>query len=288
MSNESRTVISGAVAGIIGGLLAALLSMVVVEPHIESAIAYEQLRAGVEASLAGSGHDDALAADGHTHTHGEETEISRGLQSTGGVLLSVGLFGLAVGIIVGVAAYALGRLLPGLAVRWRSVAAAALTFVAGYAVPFAIFPTNPPAVGDPDTVLQRSAVYFGMVAISVIAMMIAVVGARSLARRLGWWYGSLASLVGYLAVVVIAGAVMPSYADLSGTSSETPGPLHDGDVMVLDGFPADALAGFRLSSLLVSFALYAMIGVLLPLVHTALARRAQVAPERREPALQVG
>lgn len=266
MSMESRVVVAGAVAGLAAGVVAAVVSMVAVEPHINAAIAYEELRSAVE-----SGH--AAADDGHSHSHGEGAGISRTAQSTIGVLLSVGLFGMAVGLVVAIAAYALGRLLPGLATRWCAVASAGLTFFAAYLVPFAKYPTNPPAVGDSGTVLQRSIVYFGMVAISVMAMVIAVVVARRIARSFGWWNASLVAAGGYLAVVVIAAALMPSYASLAGLETETPAALVEGGVIVLDGFPADTLSGFRLASMLVSLVLYAGIGVLIPAVQSAMARR---------------
>ena len=43
-----------------------------------------------------------------------------------------------------------------------------------YVVPFVKYPPNPPGIGDPATIGERTALYFGMVAISVLAAIAAL------------------------------------------------------------------------------------------------------------------
>ncbi len=52
-------------------------------------------------------------------------------------------------------------------------------------MPFVAYPPNPPAVGHPDTIGARTALYFIMLAISVIAAVTAVLVGRELAESMG-------------------------------------------------------------------------------------------------------
>ena len=70
-------------------------------------------------------------------------------------------------------ALALGRF-GRLGVRATTLTVAAIGFVAIYPVPFLAYPPNPPAVGRPETIGYRTAVYFLMMAISVIAAVTAI------------------------------------------------------------------------------------------------------------------
>jgi len=247
MSRESEAVLSGAVAGLAGGVVAAVITQFAVEPAIEAAIAFENTMAH---------------AAGEEHAHGEV--ISRGVQSTVGVLTSVGLFGAAIGIFIAIAAYALGRLIPELTPRMRAVTATALAFLSGFLVPFLVYPSNPPAVGSEASLASRTAMYYAMVAISLIAMMAAVAFARALSRRIGWWNASLSALGAYLVVVIALATLLPTRTELNGNVAEIP-----------EGFPAATLADFRAGSLLVAGAMYAVILVALPAVTGMLTRRGE-------------
>ena len=69
------------------------------------------------------------------------------------------------------------------------IAGAALLTV--YIVPFLKYPANPPAVGNPDTIGERTALFFLMVALSVLLAVAAVIIGRRLAPRLGNWNASM-------------------------------------------------------------------------------------------------
>ncbi|MDQ1128101.1 CbtA family protein [Microbacterium sp. SORGH_AS_0888] len=267
MSAESRIVLAGAGAGLVAGLLGAVVALVAVEPSISGAIDYESMRSAAEAAVgSGTGGDhhamlDAGAA--HDHGGGEEEVVPRGVQATLGVFLSVGLFGMAMGLLIAVAAYAVLKLLPQLPARRAALVAGSLAFVAGFLVPYAKYPSNPPAIGSHDDLVARTVAYYSMVAISVFAMVIAVVVATRLAKRWSWFSATLAVGAGYLVVVIVAATFLPSVAEIVGAASEIPGPVTDGDEIILDGYPAAVLGGFRLGSLLVATTIFGVATVLL-------------------------
>ena len=141
-------------------------------------------------------------------------------------------------------ALALGRF-GRLGVRGVSLSLAAIGFVSVSLMPFVAYPPNPPAIGHPDTIGARTALYFIMLAGSVIAAVTAVLVGREFAERWGAWYGTLGAIAGYLLVTLSAMALLPSY-------SEVPA-----------DYPATLLYEFRAASLLTQLALWATLGVAL-------------------------
>ena len=57
--------------------------------------------------------------------------------------------------------------------RVTSAVLALMGFIAIYAVPILKYPANPPAIGNPDTIGLRTAIYFGMILLSLGAMIAA-------------------------------------------------------------------------------------------------------------------
>ena len=100
---------------------------------------------------------------------------------------------------------------PGGRSRPRAVSAllAASGFIAVYVVPNLKYPANPPAVGEPETIRQRTALYFIMLAFSVAAMVGAAVLRKRLAERLGGWNAALIAAGGYLIAVIVVAAFCP-------------------------------------------------------------------------------
>lgn len=200
-------------AGLVAGGAAAVFSVVVVEPTIRLALAVEDSRTAVE-----------------HHTH--ETElVSRGQQQVGG----------AIAVIV--AALLLSTLYAVALTRFRrssslsELTSALVVAGGGFAIfglaPGLKYPANPPAVGDPDTVTERTLLYACAIAIAALTVTALVAVVRA-ARRRGWSDIRLAwSVVG----VVVAGAVI-LFAGLPASP---------------DAIPADVGAGlvwqFRLKSL---------------------------------------
>ena len=223
MSSARDFLVRGLFAGLFAGLVAFGVASVVGEPSVNAAIAIEE--------SAASGHDHAdepPASDGPA-----ATEVPRSLQSTAGLLTGTMVAGITLGGLIGVlTALALGRF-GRLSVRGVSL------------LPFVAYPPNPPAVGNPDTIGTRTALYFVMLAISIIAAVTAILVGRRLAGRWDPWYATLSVIAGYLLVTLTAVALLPSY-------SEVPA-----------DFPATVLYEFRAASLITQLTLWATLGIAL-------------------------
>jgi hypothetical protein len=244
--------IRGLLAGLVAGLAAFAVAYVVGEPTVRAAIAMEQ---------AGDEH----AGDGHVHAGAAEPsaadEVPRSLQSTAGLLTGTLVAGVTFGGLMGVlSALALGRL-GRLGIRATTLTIAGIGFVAIYAVPFLAYPPNPPGVGGSESIGYRTAVYFLITAISLIAAITAIMVGRRMARRWGAWYAGLAAVGGYLVVTLTAVALMPAI-------NEVP-----------DGFPAPLLFNFRIASFATQLTLWGVLGVALAELGHRLVRSRQ--PEAR-------
>lgn len=244
--NARSFLINGLIAGLLGGLIAFVVAIGVGEPAIDDAIAVEEA-AAAPADTEAHSHDEGEEGATHSHSHGDEEEggITRGQQAGPGLATATILVGAILGGLVGIAsAFAAGRF-----GRLSPVATTALVtavgFVAVVLAPWLKYPPNPPATGSGDTIGERTALYFGFLAISILAVIAAIIVARQvLAGRSAW----LATAVGgavYLAVVGIAFAVMA--------------PIDE----VPNSFPANTLFEFRVGSLITQGALWLVLGVAL-------------------------
>ncbi len=137
-----RLLKQGALAGLAGGAALALVLRLIGEGPIGRAVALE-----------GAGGDEMF---------------SRGTQQLGGMAAAV-LYGAALGAVFTVA-YAAVRHRLRATDDWRaSVTLAAAGFAGVFLLPFLKYPANPPAVGDPDTIGTRTALYLLAVAWSLVA-----------------------------------------------------------------------------------------------------------------------
>jgi hypothetical protein len=210
----------GLLAGLLGGVLAFGFASVVGEPPVEAAI-------GLEEHDHGSGEHETEAAE----------PVSRDVQRTFGLAIATCAFGAALGGLVALAfAFAYGRF-GELGPRATAFTVTAVGFVAVVLVPYVTYPPNPPAVGLAETIGDRTAAYFGMMAISVLLAIVAVYFARA------GWLAAVGAGVGYVAVVSGAAALLPTFHE------------------VPDGFPAQTLWDFRLASLGTQAVLWVTIGV---------------------------
>ncbi|WP_320069406.1 CbtA family protein [Micromonospora sp. RTGN7] len=245
--------VRGLLAGLIAGFAAFLVAYVVAEPQIDTAIALE------EAGSTESGHTHADAAAEQSHSHGEEAQVSRDTQSTWGLATGTILMGAVLGGATALAAaFAIGRL-GALSARASTALVVGVGFVATALVPFFKYPATPPAVGSGDTIGERTALYFGFWALSLVAAIGAVILARRVLPRLGADGAVLVGVTAYLMVVMAAGALLPAVNEV-------------GD------FPADTLWYFRRSSILTLAATWAVLGFVLT---GLVGRDADRAAERR-------
>ncbi|NUT90933.1 MAG: CbtA family protein [Saccharothrix sp.] len=241
MTTYKGVLLRGVGAGGIAGLLAGLVGLVVVEVPIRAALAVEEARAAAEPAAESGGHD-----------HGEM--FGRGTQMVGGVLAAV-VVGLAIGALFATA-YAGSR-------RWfthrppftRSVTLGAAAFGAAALLPAVKYPANPPAVGNPDTVDQRTLLYLGVIA----AGFAVVYGSSYLASRLTHLTAPVRSTA--VALAAIAGVVVILLA--------FPAPP---DPIPAD-MPSDVLWQFRLASLAETATLWLGLGVVFGLLTDPSARK---------------
>ncbi|WP_329423956.1 CbtA family protein [Streptosporangium sp. NBC_01495] len=234
----TKLIVRGLVVGLLAGLLAAVFAYTVGEPRIDQAIALEE--AAAAAAAPAESHDDTGTA-AHSHDE-EEALVSRDGQRFG-LFLALGLYGLAVGglfslVYAAVRGRAGPRSEPVLAV---TLAAAAFTAVV--LIPFVKYPANPPAVGDPETINQRTVLYLVAVVIGILAVAAGVATHRYASRSEPWvrWLSAGAAL---LVPVVAAWILLPEI-------SEVP-----------RGFPADLLWDFRVASIGTQVVFWAGVGAL--------------------------
>jgi predicted cobalt transporter CbtA len=220
-----KLLICGLLAGLCGGSTAAVFARVAGEPSVDRAIAFEHARA------AATGAPD------------EAPLVSRALQESAGLLTASIVYGVALGGLFALAFVVVygrvGRASP----RRTGLLLALAAFVVLYLVPFVKYPPNPPSVGDPDTITRRTAVYGIMILISLLSAISAVRLRAVVAARRPHAAGMTAA-VAYLAVVVVAGLMLPSVDE------------------VPRAFPATTLFRFREASLGMQAVLWATIGVI--------------------------
>jgi predicted cobalt transporter CbtA len=211
----------GMAAGLLVGLLAGLFAFVVGEPVLDKAIALEE------------------ASEGAHH----EEIFSRSTQKVG-LFFATGLFGVTVGGVFGIVyAFFRDRLAAGSDLG-RSISLSGAIFVGAFLIPFLKYPANPPSVGDPSTIRERTAAYFALVALSLLTMLVAWLSARALKAR-GFDAPRRRLMVGVGLVLVVA-VLFLSLPD--GPSAE--------------GFPSGVLWAFRLSSLGTQVVFWAGLGLL--------------------------
>ncbi|WP_037140710.1 CbtA family protein [Rhodococcoides fascians] len=229
-----QLLVRGLLAGLIAGLLAGAVAFTIGEPHIDSAIAIE------EAAGAGEHSHGEEAAAGHSHDE-EDALVSRDGQRAG-LFLATGLAGLALGAIFAAVLHYARRFtaLPG---PILALATAFLGWVAIEAVPFFKYPANPPAVGDPDTITQRTWLWLAAVVLGLVAVGIGVYVAKlvsiqtSVAIRIG------APTLTFLVIAALGYVLLPGINEVG------------------DDFPATLLWEFRLSSLATQATLWLGLGL---------------------------
>jgi hypothetical protein len=216
----------GMLVGIVAGLLAFGFAKVFGEPQVDRAIAFE---------------DQMDRAKGQAP--GPEL-VSREVQSGVGLLTGVVVYGTALGGLFALAfAFAYQRI-GRLSARSTSALLAAAGFVAIFLIPQLKYPSNPPSVGQPETIGYRSELFFLMILISVAALSLVIVIAPRLAARYGNWNGALLAAALFIVIIVAAQILLPDI-------NEVP-----------DQFPAVVLWRFRIVSAGIQLILWATFGLL--------------------------
>lgn len=211
----------GALAGVAGGFAAAVFQWSVTERQIRQALAIE------------AAHESGV----------HEEMFSRGTQVIGG-MLGACLYGVFVGLVFGFVCAVLWRALSRRDVFARSISLAVVIFVGWTLVPALKYPANPPGVGDPDTIGQRTVSYLAIAILSLVVMFLAWELWKQLtARGIEGAPRFVAVAAAYLLVITLVYLVLPA----------NPDPI---DV------PANLIWHFRLDSLAGNALLWLVIGTM--------------------------
>jgi hypothetical protein len=226
--------VRGMLVGIVAGLLAFGFLKIYGEPQVDIAVAFETQAEAIKGTPA--------AAPSHEEQH---ELVSRQVQAGLGLFTAVMVYAVAFGGLFGLAFAFAYRRIPG-AVTPQSVSLllAVAGFVGVYLVPNLKYPASPPAVGEPETIGIRTALYFAMMAISVAAMIGGVSLKRLLTGRFGDWNSTLAVVAYYVVIVSIAGLLLPAVNEV---------PVQ---------FPAVVLWKFRVASIGAQFIMWVTLGLL--------------------------
>lgn len=209
----SALLLRGLFAGIIAGLLAAGFSYLVGEPPLERALAVEAANTGANAEP-------------------KEPEIvSRNVQRSAGLFTAHIIYGAAIGglfsLTFALCFHRIGDFDP----RPLAALLAIAGFVALALVPEIKYPADPPGIGAAETIAARTAAYFALLAISLLAMILAATLAPLLITRLGAFDGALVAAAVFIAVAASAAIALPSVDEVPAS------------------FPASVLWNFRIASL---------------------------------------
>jgi hypothetical protein len=218
--------ICGLIAGACAGLLATGFAELAGEPSIDNAISFQ----AHQAQAAGTAPEPEL--------------VSRAVQSTAGLLTAAVVYGLALGGLFALAfGYVYGRVAP-TSPRTTAFWLAASAFAVLFLIPFVKYPANPPGVGNPDTIGDRTLLKLAMIAISLAAAIAAVRVRRAASARVSPGGAAALAAAAYIAIVVGAGLALPA--------------VHE----VPRAFPATTLWAFRQASVGMNAVLWATIGLL--------------------------
>jgi predicted cobalt transporter CbtA len=231
--------------GMIVGFVAALLSFgllkVVGEPAVDRAIAFES---AMDEAKAKAEHDAAVAKGETPPPPEEDYEIvSRPTQAGIGLFTGVTTYSIAFGGLFALAFAILYGRMGDFSPRLTGALIALSGFLAVYAVPILKYPANPPSIGSPDTIGLRTAIYFGMILLSLGSMIAAWSVRNRLIDQLGAWNATIVAAAVFLVAVVIFALVMP--------------PLDE----VPEGFPAVVLWQFRMASLGAQAIMWTVLGL---------------------------
>lgn len=221
----------GLVVGVFAGLAAGLFAFIFGEPRVQDAINIEEA-ASAQASLS------FVPIPAHI----SDWVVSRPEQR-GGLLLATALYGIAAGGLFAIAFAALrGR--GAQRDDWQlSTRLAAAIFVAIVLVPFIKYPANPPAVGNPDTIGDRTTYYLVLLAGSLLAMWAAARVVWSVREGAPPWKRPLLGAGTFIAVAGGLALSLPGVQEIP------------------NDFPAWLIWQFRLSSLGTQAVLWAALGI---------------------------
>jgi predicted cobalt transporter CbtA len=139
------TLLSGAIAGTLLGLI----NQVMVEPFVDDAIEIETQN---------------MISEGKIVDRQEVNSIR--LWQKGGEIVAGTILGTSIGALLGLVFVYARNSLPGYNDKKKGIILAGIMFFVLFLVPTLKYPSNPPAIGDPETIVYRQSLYIGMLAVS--------------------------------------------------------------------------------------------------------------------------
>jgi hypothetical protein len=179
-------------SGVLAGLILMFLNLALVEPYIDKAIALE-----TEKNV----------------SSGENVNMSELVHyrywQKGGAIAGGAIYGIALSSLFGIIiAFARNRL-PGSNNKQKALFLAGVVWFVVYLMVAIKYPANPPAVGDPEAIYYREALYVGYIMISgftALGLAVAWTKLRNNSKKL------ILPLI-YAAIMIMAYIVMPSNPD---------------------------------------------------------------------------
>lgn len=184
----SITLSSGAIAGII----LAFLNLGIVEPYIDKAI-------GLEVEKHGYSGENVNMAELSDYRYWQK----------GGAFAGGAIYGVGLSSLFGVIFVFARNKLPGNNNKQKAIFLAAVLWFVLYLMVALKYPANPPAVGDPETIYYREALYLGYIMISGFAAL----GLAVTWNRIRINSKKIILPLIYAAIMATAYLVMPSNPD---------------------------------------------------------------------------
>jgi predicted cobalt transporter CbtA len=217
----------GISAGLAGGAVSAVMLWWLVEPIIGRALVIEESRPG-----------------GHSHGGDGEPLVSRSVQVVAGGITTV-LVGVMVGVVFAVVYATVRHRIPGVHQHVAAYLLAALGFGIFTLLPALHVPANPPAVGDPSTVSERTLLYALTILLGLLLAGLVAAGDRGCRSR-GMEPATRAGVDVLVAAIGLA-LILVAVPQPSG--------------VVPSDVPADLLWDFRIASLAQLAALWLTLGL---------------------------
>jgi hypothetical protein len=219
--------ISGAIAGTVHGLV----NLVLVEPYLDTAIGIENK------NLFDSGEEK------DTPEFWANYYSYRAWQK-GGQILAGAILGTSIGALFGIVYGFARNVLPGKSAPKKALFLSLIMWATLYIIPFAKYPTNPPTVGDPETIILRQTLYLVFIAISGLGAL----GFYQIYKKTS---KKAIAFAGYGVLMVAAFVLMPA----------NPDPVE---------IDSGLLAGFRMTSIIGTSAFWVSIALVLGALWTKL------------------
>ncbi len=183
------------VSGFSAGIIHGLVNLVVVEPYLDRAISIENQNRFASGEIQ------------NTSQFWDEFSKYRTWQKEGSILAG-GILGLATGALFGLVFVYSRHRLPGQHHVKKALVLAGLMWFTIFFIPFLKYPSNPPTVGEPNTIVLRTSLYIAFVALSGLGAL----GFYQIYRKLQK-NKRFVVVIGYAALVSLAIILLPQNPD---------------------------------------------------------------------------